>query len=345
MSGGIRQSVQKLHPYVPGEQPRGGDVLKLNTNENPYPPSPKVFEAMASVDADALRKYPHPTGAPLCQAIAELHGLAPEQVLVSNGSDEILALCTRAFLEDDGVIGYMEPSYSLYPILCDIADVHHKGYPLHADFSWTIPEEIDADFFFLTRPNAPSSLSLPLDEVRRLAGRVHGVLLVDEAYADFAEDDAVGLLAECDNLLISRTLSKSYSLAGIRMGYVLGSATLVEALYKIKDSYNTDVLAQRIAEAAIRDQDWMQTNAKAVCGTRARVTKELETRGYDVLPSQTNFVFAKPGQGGAAEIFAGLKAENVYIRYFPGELTGEYLRITIGTDQEMDRFFAVLDGL
>ena len=345
MSGGVRKSVQDLHPYVPGEQPNAADVLKLNTNENPYPPSPRVFEAIGECGPDSLRKYPHPTAAPLCAAIAKLHGLSVEQVLVGNGSDELLALCTRAFLENDGRIGYMEPSYSLYPILSDIADVRKIDFPLEADFTWKVPNTLDVDFFFLTRPNAPTSLSLPLEDVRELCRRVAGVVLVDEAYADFADDDAVALLKEFDNLLISRTFSKSYSLAGVRLGYVLGAPALVAALYKIKDSYNTDVFAQRIGKAAVEDQAWMKSSTTAIRGTRTAVTRELAARGYTVRPSQANFVFARPPQGDAERIFMGLRDAKVFIRYFPGPLTGAYLRITIGTDDEMTRFFKVLDSL
>ena len=340
----IRESVQKLHAYVPGEQPQTKDILKLNTNENPYPPSPKVFEALAGLDSDALRKYPHPHGRSVCEAIAELHGVSPTQVLVTNGSDEGLALCTRAFLEDADVIGYMKPSYSLYPVLCDIADVEHRGYPLNEDFTWTVPEQLDVDFFFLTRPNAPTSLSVPLDDVRVLCKRVPGAVLIDEAYADFADDDCISLVREgLPNVLVSRTLSKSYSLAGIRFGYLVGSQALIDALYKIKDSYNTDVVSQKMAEAAIRDQATMQQNTLLIRGTRAALTKQLEERGFSVLPSQTNFVFAKVPEGQDAEaIFGRLREQGIYIRYFPGPVTGNYLRISVGTDAEMDRFLAAL---
>lgn len=342
---GIRDSVKDLHPYVPGEQPQGSDVLKLNTNENPYPPSPAVFDAIAGVDTEALRKYPHPTAAPLCRQIADLHGVSEEQVIVGNGSDEILALCTRAFLENDGTIGYMEPSYSLYPVLSDIADVRKQPFPLNKDFSWTVPENVDVDFFFLTRPNAPTSLSLPLDDVRSLCRAAGGsIVLVDEAYADFAEDNVIALLDEFDNLLVSRTLSKSYSLAGLRLGYAVGSSELIEAMYKIKDSYNTDVFAQRVASAAVEDQGWMKVNTSKILNTRTRCHRELESRGYLVIPSSTNFLFARPPAGNAEEIFQHLRANQVIIRYFPGETTGEYLRISVGTDEEMDRFLRVIDA-
>lgn len=342
----IRPSVAAMRPYVPGEQPQGADVLKLNTNENPYPPSPKVFEALGAVDADVLRKYPHPSAGKLRAALAELHGVRPEQVFVGNGSDEVLALCTRAFCEPGSRVGQLSPSYSLYPVLCEIAGLACVEFPLEADFSWRVPERLDVSLFFLTRPNAPTGLCVPLDDVRAAAKRCDGVMVVDEAYADFAADDAVGLLRECPNLMVSRSFSKSHALAGIRMGYVLGSPELVGALDKIKDSYNTNVLSQRMALAAVEDVSWMRSNVTAVRGTRHASAKKLSERGFEVLPSQANFLFAKVPEGlDAARLHARLRAENVYLRHFPGPRTGAYLRITVGTDAQMERFFNVLDTL
>lgn len=342
----IRDSLHSLHAYVPGEQPSGDRVLKLNTNENAYPPSPKVFEALGSITSDTLRKYPDPIGRELCGAIAELHGVEPDQVLITNGSDEGLALCTRAFCEHGGRVGYLTPSYSLYPVLSAIAELEKVEYSLSADFRWEMPEAVDVDLFFLTQPNAPTSLAMSRKEIEQLLRRCPGILLIDEAYVDFADESMVPLLQESDRVLISRSFSKSYSLAGIRMGYVAGSRPLVEALYKIKDSYNTDVLAQRIALAAVRDQVSMIRNVTAIRGTRTRVARELEQRGFEVLPSQTNFVFAKvPPDQSAEELFKALRDRQVYVRYFPGDLTGSYLRITIGTDGQMDVFFDILDSI
>ncbi len=342
----VKPSVQALHAYVPGEQPRDPGLLKLNTNENPYPPSPDVFAALASVTADDLRRYPHPSAAPLRQAIASLHGLAPENVFIGNGSDEVLALFTRAYAPHGGTLGYMSPSYSLYPILGAIAELDCKPYPLNPDFTWTVPDTLDVDLFFLTQPNAPTSLALSPDDIRAAAHRCRGVFLVDEAYVDFAEESALPLLAECPNLMISRSFSKSHSLAGLRVGYALGAAPLIGALDKIKDSYNLDHLAQRIALAAVNDQSTLVSNTTAVRGTRAAAKKQLEARGFDVLDSQTNFLFAEvpPGQN-AAGLHEALRAHHVYIRHFPGPQTGNHLRITIGTDDQMDRFFEVLDRL
>jgi len=346
MNALIRPAVESMHAYVPGEQPEGAGVLKLNTNENPYPPSPKVFEALGDITADLLRRYPHPTASALRQAIAALHGLRPENVFVGNGSDEILALFTRAYVPTGGRVGYMSPSYSLYPVLATIAELRTVEYPLNDNFTWSVPEVLDVDLFLLTQPNAPTSLALSMDQVRSAARACPGVFLVDEAYADFADGTAVPLLSECPNLMISRSFSKSYSLAGLRMGYALGSAPLIAALDKIKDSYNTDVLAQRVALAAVRDQAWMLRNVTAVRGTRSLSARRLQDRGFLVLPSQTNFLFARvpPGRDAAA-LYAALRERLVFIRYFPGPRTGDWLRITIGTDEQMDRFFAELDSL
>jgi histidinol-phosphate aminotransferase len=342
----IRRAVQALEAYVPGEQPQGPDVLKLNTNENPYPPSPRVFEAIASIDADALRKYPHPVAGPLRRALAQLHGVRENQVLLCNGSDEGLALCTRTFCEHGGRVGFLDPSYSLYPVLSGIAELEQTRYPLEADFTWNMPERIPEDLFFLTQPNAPSGRAMSREQVCTLLQRSGGVVLVDEAYVDFADWTAAELIADFPNLLVSRTFSKSYSLAGIRMGYLLGSPETVGALYKIKDSYNTDVLAQRIALAAVEDVRTMQANCTLIRGTRTRVTRELEARGFAVIPSSTNFLFARVPEGqDARSLFEALKAKRIYIRYFPGDLTGRYLRITIGTEEQMDRFLEAVDGL
>ncbi len=342
----VRKAVRTMHAYVPGAQPESTDLLKLNTNENPYPPSPKVMEALGRISTEALRRYPPPTAARLQAQIAELHDLNADQVILLNGSDEGLALCTRCFGEFRERVGFLDPSYSLYPVLGDIAESSMIRFPLNEDFSWTLPDTLDVELFCLTRPNAPSSISLPLDEVREAARRCTGVLLVDEAYADFAEDNAVSLVNEFPNVLVSRTFSKSYSLAGLRMGYLLGSAPLIDALHRIKDSYNTDAIAQQLASEALADQEWMRGNAEKVKRTRRQLTQDLQARGFQVLPSQTNFLFAQvPASRDARQIFEALSAKQVYLRYFPGERTGNYLRITVGTDEEMQRFLQRLDEL
>lgn len=340
----IRKAVQALEGYVPGEQPDDADVLKLNTNENPYPPSPKVFEAMAGITVDGLRTYPPPAAGELRGEIARAHRVEPDQVLVCNGSDEGLALCTRAFCEVGGRVGTLSPSYSLYPVLNAIAELETVRFPLEEDFTWNCPDLVEVDLFFLTRPNAPSGMAQPLDEVRRLAERCSGVVVVDEAYGDFADETADSLLGAYDNVILSRSFSKSHSLAGIRMGYLVGPAPLIRALYKIKDSYNTDALAQRMALGAFRDREWMRTNAAAIRGTRARVARALAERGFRVVPSEANFLFARVPEGrDAAGIFQTLRDRKVFVRHFPDGCTADFLRVTIGTDAQMDRFLLELD--
>jgi histidinol-phosphate aminotransferase len=338
----IRSSVDRLHPYTPGEQPKDPSVLKLNTNENPYPPSPAVAEALAALDPADLRNYPDPVAIELRQAIASLHGARVEQVIAGNGSDELLALCTRAFVEPDGLISYLEPSYSLYPVLGDIADIRREPMPLNPGFVADFSAVPAAGLFLLTNPNAPTSMAADPDAIRAFCERFSGVVVIDEAYADFADTHCLELAMRLPNVIVMRTFSKSYSLAGIRLGYAVGPAPLIEALFKIKDSYNLDVLTQAIGLAAVRDQDHMCRNAEKIVATRQRVTGKLVDMGYEVLPSQANFLFIKPPGIDAEVLFQQLRSQNVIVRYFPGGMTAEYLRVTVGTDEEMDEFLNAL---
>ena len=341
----IRTSVEALTPYTPGEQPRVAGLIKLNTNENPYPPSPRVAEALAGFAAEALRLYPDPMAVALRRVIADLHGCGVENVFAGNGSDEVLALCTRAFVEPGGRIGMFDPSYSLYPVLSAIADVALAPVPLDADFGLPRPASglpPSASLFFLTTPNAPTGLQYPRADVEAFCAAFPGVVVLDEAYGDFAPHNFMDLGLGRPNVLVSRSLSKSYSLAGLRLGYAVGSAPLIEALYKIKDSYNLDALAQAAGAAALRDQAWMRANVAKIVATRERVARELRARGWTVLPSATNFLFAKPAGKPAKVVFDALRARNILVRHFPGPRTGDFLRITIGTDAQMDQFVQAL---
>ena len=332
----IRAAVQSLEAYVPGEQP-GAGVIKLNTNENPYPPSPRVAEALASLDAAELRLYPDPVCKELRQAVAALHGCRASQVFVGNGSDEILALCTRAFVEDGGSIGYFDPSYSLYPVLADIRCVGKRPVALGPAFEWQMPPGYGASLFFMTNPNAPTSVQYPPRAVGEFCAAFPGVVLVDEAYVDFAGDDCMALARGRENVLVLRTFSKSYSLAGLRVGYVVGPEPLVDAMYKLKDSYNVDRIAQRLALAALRDQAWMRANVGKVTATRARLAAVLRGFGFTVLASETNFLWTRPAGCSAKELFEKLRAARIYVRYFDAPRTAEHVRITVGTDAEVDR--------
>ena len=341
----IARNVQRLDAYTPGEQPKIPGLIKLNTNENPYPPSPRVGEALAAFDWTLLRLYPDPGCQAIRDVVARLHGCSAEQVFVGNGSDEVLALCTRAFVEDGGTVGFFEPSYSLYPVLSDIRNAVRRPVPLGDGFAWAEPPATGIDLFLMTRPNAPVGLSYDKAAVAAFCRSFEGVVLIDEAYGDFADDNCMDLAVSPANAntLVMRTLSKSYSLAGIRCGYVVGPAALVAALYKIKDSYNLDRVTQALALAALQDQPHMRANVARIRATRERVAAALRARGWMVPDSQTNFLFASPPDGDAAGCFAYLRGERILVRYFPGPRTGSRLRITVGDDAQMDALLAALD--
>jgi histidinol-phosphate aminotransferase len=338
----IRAAVAGMQAYTPGEQPATPVVAKLNTNENPYPPSPRVVAALRELDPNALRLYSDPQCRALRARIATLHACDPDQVFVGNGSDEVLALCTRAFVEDDGSIGYFDPSYSLYPVLADIRGVARRPLPLGDAFEWPRHAASTAPLFLLTNPNAPTGFQYAADDVGRFCAAAPGVVLIDEAYVDFADSDCLALALAQPNVLVARTLSKAYSLAGLRVGYAVGPRPLIAALNTVKDSYNLGVLPQRLALAALEDVPWMRANAERIRATRRRLETALRGLGYDVTPSQTNFVWARPLRRAAREVFERLRQDGIIVRYFPGPRTGAHLRITVGTDAEIDRLLAAL---
>ena len=349
----IARHIQSLEGYVPGEQPKSKSVVKLNTNENPYPPSPKCAEVLKSFDLDNLRRYPDPNYSELAREIAKRFGTTPDRVFVGNGSDEVLSLCARAFVENDESIGSLDPSYSLYKTLAAIRDVKwmgmRSGRACDAETDIRRPV-IDSrtSLFLLTNPNAPTGEFREIEDIAAFARRFKGVVLVDEAYADFARGNCMSLATAPTNrnVLVMRTFSKSYSLAGLRVGFCVGPRDLIEALYKIKDSYNVDAVAQRVALAAFKDRVYHRKTVAKVVKTRKAFAKALLKRGWDVIPSEANFVFAKPPEGTkASDVFAYLKSQNVFVRYFPEPLTGDRLRITIGTDEEMKKLLDALDRM
>ena len=362
----ITKSVRRLEAYTPGEQPKAKNVVKLNTNENPYPPSPACARVLKSFDLDRLRRYPDPNFGDLRAALAKLNGTRPENVFVGNGSDEILALAAKTFVENDEQIGSLDPSYSLYKTLAAIRDVKWQGVePRRRCRTEDKDSFLDLhlpptpiSLFLWTNPNAPTGTFAAPKEIAAFARRFRGVVLVDEAYADFARTNCMKLATTRGNrnILVMRTFSKSYSLAGLRVGYCVGPKDLVEALYKVKDSYNVDALAQAVALAAVRDQAWMKANVAKVVKTRTWFTQELVRRDWDVLPSESNFVFARPpaagegkrkkGKGKSAdEIFSLLRKRNIFVRYFPAPKTRDRIRITIGTDAQMKKLLKALDEL
>ncbi|MDD5483728.1 MAG: histidinol-phosphate transaminase [Kiritimatiellae bacterium] len=344
MSALIRNCIRKMSAYVPGEQPADPAVIKLNTNENPYPPSPAVMKALQKIDGDMLRRYPDPECKELRAVIARLHKCSAENVFVGNGSDEILALCSRAFAEDNDQIAFFEPSYSLYPVLARIRNVRSRIIRPGKNFQWRMPVDCKAGLFYMTNPNAPTGALYPGQEVARFCRRFAGVVVLDEAYVDFARENCMHLALKLKNILALRTLSKSYSLAGLRVGYAVGARELVAALFKIKDSYNVDRISQALAMAALKDQAYMRANARRIIASRRRLSGSLAALGFTVLPSDANFVFAKPS-GSAATLYRRLRARNILVRHFAGRKTGDFLRITVGTDRQINALLKAIPAI
>ena len=337
-----RADIRGMQGYAPGEQPRDGTVVKLNTNENPYPPSPHVLAAWSKAVGQGLRLYPDPVALELRTTAAALFGLRPEQVIAGNGSDDLLTIGVRTFVDQGDDLAYVEPSYSLYPILARIQGANPRPLRLEPDFQ--LPRELPGDLarsklLFVARPNAPTGTSFPLSRMERLCREFRGVVWIDEAYADFADDHCLDLVGRFDNLVVSRTLSKSYSLAGLRVGLAFAQCGLVAQMLKVKDSYNLSWPAQHLATAALRDQAGMLRNAQRIRATRERVVAALEQSGFRTLPSQTNFIFTEPPL--PARVYLGeLRKRQILVRYFPGERTDKFVRITIGTEDEMERLLA-----
>lgn len=341
----FRPHIARMAGYVPGEQPREGGITKLNTNENPYPPSPRVAEAITRVLGN-LRLYPDPVGTAFRQAAARRHGVEPGMVLAGNGSDDLLTILTRAFASPGDSVVYPTPSYILYRTLTELQDARPIEVPFAAD--WTLdPARFAAPaprLAFLANPNSPSGTALPPEAVADLARALPCPLVVDEAYVDFAETDCVGLVAEHPNVIVTRTLSKGSSLAGLRFGYLIARPEIVEGLIKVKDSYNCDALSLAGAVAAIEDRDHLAETRAKILATRARLTAAMRHRGYHVPESRANFVWCTGGPP-AAPIYEALKARRILIRLmrYPGLPDG--LRITVGTDPEIDRLLAALQEI
>ena len=330
----------RLVPYVAGEQPKNVKLIKLNTNENPYPPSPRVAEAIAAVPADALRLYPDMDATALCAAIAQVNGVEPECIFCCNGSDEVLAFAFAAFFAGKTLCA-PDVTYSFYPVYADLFGVDYRTVPLKADFTVDVDGLMQGGPIALANPNAPTGILLESGEVRRLAEHARAndaVLLVDEAYAAFAPHTAIDLLREFDNVLITRTFSKSHQLAGMRVGYAIGSPRLIAALKRIRDSFNSyplDRLAQAAAEAAILDTAYTDETVRLVCEARDDCYQALTAAGIPVLKSATNFLFVKADPVDAASVQQQLRAEGVLVRHFKADRLKAGLRVTVGTKADM----------
>ncbi len=336
-----RKDIQAIGGYTPGEQITGRRIIKLNTNENPYPPSPKVGEAVKAFGWESLCLYPEPTALPLRETISRIFGIPQDYVVCGNGSDDLLTIALRTFVGAGEAFAYPEPSYSLYPVLADLQAAVKRPFQLTADFG--LPEDVvaqagDAKLLILARPNAPTGNVFPMAQIRKLCQEFPGVVWIDEAYADFSDDNCVSLVREFPNVVVSRTFSKSYSLAGLRLGFAFADPGLVYEMNKLKDSYNTDRFAQFIGQVALEDQEYLKANVAKIRATREAASATLRARGWEVLPSQSNFLLAKPAHRPAAEIFRELRERGLLVRYFSLPRVDQYIRITIGTDEQMAEF-------
>jgi histidinol-phosphate aminotransferase len=364
----IRPLVRALHAYVPGEQPKIKGLIKLNTNENPYPPSPRVLRAVRAAVDERLRLYPNPTAERLREKLARWHRCRPENIIVGNGSDELLALAVRCFVEPAGACGapaaaragvarrqggvpatraaatvqYFTPSYSLYPVLADMHGAVRNAVPLNADFSLpTVSElkrgrrwEFNAALTFVTTPNAPSGRGYSTRELALLCQAQRGVVVLDEAYVDFADENALRLAGKHPQVIVSRTFSKAYALCFQRVGYFVGHPELIAALHKIRDSYNVNGLGQRAAEATLDELAYYRANFKKIIATREWLSRELTRLGFRVLPSQTNFILVRPPVLPAEDWWRRLRDRRILVRWFSAPEVRDYLRITIGTEPE-----------
>jgi len=352
----IRPLIQDLHAYVPGEQPKIKGLIKLNTNENPYPPSPRVLAAVRSAVDGRLRLYPNPTAQVLREKLARLHGCAPENIIVGNGSDEVLALAARCFVEPEAnskftiqnsklakaTVQYFTPSYSLYPVLADIHGAAKNAVPLEPDFGLPGVAELgsgekwlfNAALTLITTPNAPGGCGYKTSELEKLCRAQKGVVVLDEAYVDFADENALKLALKFPHVLVARTFSKAYSLCFQRVGYFVGHPELIAALDKIRDSYNVNGLGQIAAEATLDDLKFYRTNFKKIIATREWLAHELTRLGFRVLPSQTNFLLAQPPKFPAKAWLQTLRDRKILVRWFSAPAVRDYLRITIGTPAE-----------
>jgi histidinol-phosphate aminotransferase len=339
-----------LSPYVPGEQPQIPGLVKLNTNESPFGPSPKAIEAIRAAASDSLRLYPDPQSSRLREALAGYHKVAPDQVFVGNGSDEVLAHAFAALLKQPKPVRFPDVTYSFYPVYCRLLRIAHVMVPLDAEMGVRVNDYLGhAGPVIIANPNAPTGIALPRTEIARLAGaRTEAVVVIDEAYVDFGGDTAIPLIHDYPNLLVVQTMSKSRALAGLRVGYAVGDAALVEALTRVKDSFNSYPLgrpAQAGAIASLADEAHFQQARSAVMRNRADLTCALNRLGLDVLPSSANFVFARHPRHSGQALAAALRERAVLVRHFAAPRISDFLRITIGSQSDLGRLTQALSEI
>lgn len=343
MSREWTKNLRNIEPYVPGEQSKDKDIVKINANENPYPPSPKAAEVLKSFDTNKLRFYPSANSTKLKEAIAKYYKVDVSNVFVGNGSDDVLAVAFQSFFNSEKPIVYPDLTYSFYPVWCSLFGIKYKNYPVGDDFRIN-PEDYKEKNggVLIPNPNAPTSLGEGLDFVEKILNyNQDSVVIIDEAYVDFGGTSSIPLIDKYENLLVTGTFSKSRSLAGLRIGFAIGSKALIDVMEAVKNSYNSytvDSLSIEMGAASIEDDEYFKSTCKKVIKTRERVTLELEKLGFDVLDSQTNFIFVTHNKHNMKSLFEYLKTQKVFIRYFSLPRIENYVRITIGTNEEMDIF-------
>jgi histidinol-phosphate aminotransferase len=341
----FRQNIDALSAYVPGEQPPSdAKVIKLNTNENPYPPAPAALQVLRELDGELLRRYPHPMARAFREAASLALGVPADWILVGNGSDDLLTMIMRACAEPGRRVVYPMPTYVLYRTLAQIQDAEVVEVPFHEDYSLPIEPLIKAQgaVTFIASPNSPSGTVAPVELLDKLATQLSGILVVDEAYVDFADSNALELVKKYENVIVLRTLSKGYSLAGLRLGFGIANPSLLEGLFKVKDSYNVDAIACAVGAAAIADQSYKENNAQKIKNSRTKMQEALQKLGFYVLPSQANFLLAQSPSGNAQSLYQTLKERGIFVRYFNQPRLADKLRITIGTPEQNEALLKVL---
>jgi len=342
-----RRGVESMKAYVPGEQPQEAGWVKLNTNECPYPPSPKVLEAIKSAANEKLRLYPDPISSEFRNAIYKAFNVKFEQTTIGNGSDELIDLIIRTFVNPDEQVLSCYPSYGMYPVSSKACDVQYKEIELKEDFTFPIEKivEAQAKLTFICNPNSPTGTFLANKELRKLLSEIRGVVVVDEAYNDFAEESAVELVNEFDNLIVIRTLSKSASLAGMRIGYAIGDKYLIDCINRIKPPYNLDRIAVSAGVAALEDIDYIRANSRRLIASRKFLTQELSKLSFKVYPSQANFILVKCEQIPAKDLYLKLKDRKILIRYWDKPRLSDCVRITIGSEEENEKLITAVKGI
>ena len=342
----FRENIEKAKGYEPGFQPAGTDVIKLNTNENPYPPSPQVIQVLREIDTEQLRRYPDPVGNVFRKAAAEINDVEPDFIICCNGGDDLLRMAFQAFCDDNRPVAYPVPTYSLYPVLAGLQNCTAIEIPF--DNEYNLPAKLAGTTAALTivcNPNAPTGSFISVDELASLADEIGGVLLIDEAYVDYADGNCTMMVKDFGNVIILRSMSKGYSLAGMRFGYAIAQPELIMGLMKVKDSYNVDAVALAVATAAIKDIKCFRENIEKVQAERKRLTKRLRELCLEVPTSFANFVLAGCKNGEAERIYEELAKRNIYIRYFSYPGLQDKLRITVGTPEQDDKLLAVLKDI